>query len=449
MARLGIAIAGIVIAIVASACTSRSDVSPEMAVTTLPATSDAGRPSTSASPTTEAPVEVALVLDEVERLALRNGVKLEVAIDGVSVGALSDETPQLTISLASPQDAQLTYVGVTGAPTEVTWQQSIDPAAGTVTIVQPWRDSTGTARPHVLAWQRNRATLAEALAEVDGTPVTVVSPLWWNINDEALLSGEADPDYVAAMHARGLLVWPAVQGLHADGLHIMLSDPALRRSIVAELASEAEAAGADGLNIDLEGFRNEDSEGFSAFVEELTAAVHEWGGTVSYDLVPRSDTWDVTPPELAFWSTAPDRRRLAEAVDYTVLMAYDQHNRYRPAGPVAAPGWVEELVIYQLRYSDPHEVILGLPAYGRLWDPDELDAPRALGFGALAEVPGTRTPDPEFGVDRVEVDDGRFYWADHEMTPVRVAIGDAYGLSGVAVWRLGLDDPSLWEAIAS
>ena len=108
--------------------------------------------------------------------------------------------------------------------------------------------------------------------------------------------------------------------------------PAQRSRVVATSAAAA-AAGAHGVNLDIEGFRNEDAAGVSTFIEEMAEAVHEWGGVVSYDLVPRSDTWDVVPEELAYWSTAPERRRIAAAVDFTILMAYDQHNRFRPAGP--------------------------------------------------------------------------------------------------------------------
>ena len=199
------------------------------------------------------------------------------------------------------------------------------------------------------------------------------------------------------------------------------------------------------MNIDLEGFRNEDGADFTSFVAEVAEAVHAWGGVVSYDLVPRTDQWDVQPAELSFWSTAPERRAIAELVDYTVLMAYDQHNRFRPAGPVASPVWVRATIEYMLRYADPDTIVLGIPAYGRLWDEAELDTPRALSLGYFDGLAGERSFDPAFGMDRIDLDDGTFYWVDNEVESERIVLGDEYGLAGWAVWRLGLDDAGLWE----
>ncbi|NNF68499.1 MAG: hypothetical protein HKN01_01905, partial [Acidimicrobiia bacterium] len=150
----------------------------------------------------------------------------------------------------------------------------------------------------------------------------------------------------------------------------------------------------------------------------------------------------------SFWSTAPRRRELADLADYLVLMAYDEHNRFRPDGPVASPQWVEDNLRYLLRFADPHEIVIGLNFYGRIWDPDELDKPRAVGLGSLVDLAagGEATFDPETGLDRVELSDGRHLWLE---TPegLRFDLIDEYGLAGWAAWRLGFDSAAIWEAV--
>ena len=168
--------------------------------------------------------------------------------------------------------------------------------------------------------------------------------------------------------------------------------------------------------------------------------------------MPRTDTWTVIPKDLEFWSTAPQRRELAEIVDYTILMSYDQFNRYRPGGPVAAPWWVEDTLVYQLRYSDPHELILGVPFYGRVWDPNDLEHPRAFPLDRLERLAdtGTEAWDDTYGLNRVELPDGRFlYLEDSELIADRLGLVGEYGLAGWAAWRLGFDSATLWEAIAA
>ncbi len=134
-----------------------------------------------------------------------------------------------------------------------------------------------------------------------------------------------------------------------------------------------------------------------------------------------------------------------------VLMAYDQYNRRRPFGPVASAAWVEEVVRYQLRFTDPHRLILGVPLYGRIWDPEEPERPRAVGIGYLESVAetGLRRLDERFGIDRVDLPDGRFLWLETaEGLRHRVDLVEDLGLAGLAAWRLGFDHGRVWEVMA-
>lgn len=404
-------------------------------------------PPESATSTTVANVTVELVLDPIERLAARDGVTIAVSVDEMQLGGLSDAEPRLVVTSPLGSSAEFRYVAADGTPTGLAWSQTVTP--GEAVVVQPWRSGSTTNPVIVLAWQIGRDA-ADYSGQLDrAAAVNVLSPLTWSVSVEGEIVGGLDAELVAAVQERGLQVWPAVQGLDADALHFLVSSPQARRAGAARIAADAATAGADGVNIDLEGFRNEDAAGVTAFVTDVADAVHEWGGVVSYDLVPRTDDWDVMPPELSFWSTAPERREIAAVVDYTVLMAYDQHNRHRPAGPVASPEWVEEAVRHMLRYADPDTIILGVPAYGRLWDQAALDAPRALSLGFFDGLSGERTFDEEFGLDRIDLPDGTFFWVDNEVEQQRIDLAHRYGLAGWAVWRLGLDDAGLWDRFGS
>lgn len=413
--------------------------------------------STSATATTQPAAHLALVLDEVEALAADRGIRLEVSNEaGEMLGWLDRDHPQLDVD---PSTRRLTirYMSVDAEPTGVVWDQVADMPV--TTIRQPWRGQgvckatlpDGSSAPVVLVWQSGESS-ATYLKQLDGSGgvVTVVSPIWWRIGADGSVVSSVDADYVDAVHSRNVAIWPAIAGFDANTLHLVFSDPRRRSAMAAEISEAARRIGADGVNIDIEGYRTEDSDGFLVFVEELAALVHDWGGVVSHDLVPRSDTWDVAPHELSFWSIAPPRTELGTATDCTVLMAYDQYNRYRPAGPVASPPWVEEVLVHALRHTDPAQLVLGVPFYGRVWDPEDLERPRAIGIGdlELLVAEGRVSFDPSHRLDRVELDDGRFFWVETTAgLEHRLDLVAKYGLAGWAAWRFGFDHPELWNLV--
>ena len=403
--------------------------------------------------------DVKLVLSDEEAVAVDGGVRLEVRdSSGRVLGWLDRDQRELAVD-SSTTRVTLRYPGGEGAPDAVAWEQETETP---VTVIsQPWRGDgecaarlpDGSTAPVALVWQSgsDSSTYLEQLDSAGGV-VNVVSPIWWRMRADGTVASFTDAGYVSAVHDRNVTIWPAVAGFDADAHHLVFSSPQRRSALSAQISAEAQLIGADGVNIDLEGYRVEDSDGFLAWVEELADLVHGWGGTVSYDLVPRSDTWDVTPAELEFWSTAPQRTALSRVTDCTILMAYDQHNRYRPAGPVASPAWVEDVLTYELRHADPAELVLGVPFYARIWDPVELDSPAAVGIGELDQLveQGDVSHDPATGLDRVVLPDGRFFWAETtEGLEHRFELVDEYGLAGWAAWRFGFDSPGVWDLIES
>lgn len=444
-----------VVVLVVAACTP-STVAPTSVSTSPPETSTTSTTTTTTVSTTRP--DLRLVLSDEEAVALDGGVRLEVREEssGTVLGHLDRERRELVVD-SSTERVTLRYPGENGEPGAVAWEQ--ETKAPVTDIRQPWRGDRecavtlpdGSTAPVALVWQSgaDSSTYLEQL-DTAGTAVNVVSPIWWRMRDDGTVLGSTDAGYVSAVHDRNVAVWPAVAGFDADAHHLVFSSPQRRSELAGQISEEARRVGADGVNIDLEGYRVEDSDGFLEWVEELADLVHGWGGNVSYDLVPRSDTWDITPEDLEFWSTAPHRTALSRVVDCTILMAYDEHNRYRPAGPVASPAWVEEVLTYELRHADPAELVLGVPFYARIWDPEDLDSATAVRIGELEGLidEGDLSHDPTTGLDRVVLPDGRFFWAETpEGLEHRFDLVDEHGLAGWAAWRFGFDSPDIWDLL--
>jgi hypothetical protein len=62
---------------------------------------------------------------------------------------------------------------------------------------------------------------------------------------------------------------------------------------------------------------------------------------------------------------------------------------------------------------------------------------------------GTAELDPEWGIDRVDLPDGRFLWReDARLIAERIERAEQQGMAGWAGWRLGLESPSFWDLLA-
>lgn len=392
--------------------------------------------------------------DPVEGLTLgpssTGGTTLRVRAHGgaVVLDARDDTGALLRPVDTATVDATVAYPEPAAEVPAVTWTQALPASADELVARQPWRGRRPAPPGDVtLAWQYTGDS-DRYRREVDAAPgLTVTAPFRWYLDGGGDLVGRADRSFIADMHARGIDVWPTIHTCGASCIHAALSDPARRSSLARTIADDAIASGADGVQVDIEGFHVEDGPAVTAFVVELSDRVQPHGLVTSFDFTVLTDTWHTPPAEYEFWSTGPDRRAISEAVDYAVLMAYDQFNRFRPAGPVASPGWVEEAVRFQLRYTDPDRLLLGVPLYGRVW---EGAAPTAVGIGTIEELAreGTRVPDPRVGVDQVLLPDGRVTWAETiEGLQHRVDLVDALGLAGTASWRLGFDAPGVWDVL--
>lgn len=373
------------------------------------------------------------------------------AFDGaVVLEGRSDRGALLRPTGGGATDVTLAYPSPASGVAPVTWSQRLAADATDLVARQPWRGRRPAPPGDItLAWQYTGDS-DRYRREVDAAAgLTVTAPFRWYLDGTGQLVGRADPEFIADMHARGIDVWPTIHTCGAPCIHAALADPDRRTDLAAAIADDALAAGADGVQIDIEGFHDSDGPAVTAFVEELSDRVQPHGLVTSFDFTVLTDSWHTPPDGYAFWSTAPQRRAISEAVDYAVLMAYDQYNRFRPSGPVASPAWVEEALRFQLRHTDPDRLLLGVPLYGRVWSGA---TPTAVGIGTIEEYvrQGRVVPDPAMGVDRVHLPDGRVTWAETVAgLQHRVDLVEAYGLAGTASWRLGFDTPAVWPVLGA
>jgi len=278
--------------------------------------------------------------------------------------------------------------------------------------------------------------------------LTHVMPEWIRIQPGGDFAVEEDARVVQA--AQRLEVVPTVSnygpgGFSAQLAQAVLATDALRRDAARKLARICEERGYAGVNVDLEDLGAPGFQKLALFVEALWGEMHPRGFLVTVD-VP-ADPKDV-PVE-----------RLAASSDFLVLMAYDEHSADDNPGPIATPESVARSAGEYLRRAPAEKLVLAIGAYGYDWPLDadgdtarpaeELSYAQALVLARENEVPiewDAQARGPFFEYDDDESREKhavRFLDAPAEAAQLEAVA--ALHLRGTALWRLGAEDPKLFE----
>ena len=200
----------------------------------------------------------------------------------------------------------------------------------------------------------------ELISEMPG--VNVVSPTWFELSgSDGSIKNLGSLDYVNWAKKRGYQIWGLFSNaFDPDLTHEALKKYETRQSIIRQLLQYCQIYRLDGINIDIENVREEDGPLVTQFIREATPYFHQAGLIVSMD---------ITFMTTGNWSAFYEREKLAESVDYLIVMAYDEHwGSSEIAGSVASFPWVETNLQKLLEVVPNDKLILGVPLYTRLWE---------------------------------------------------------------------------------
>ena len=195
--------------------------------------------------------------------------------------------------------------------------------------------------------------------------VNVVSPTWFELSGtDGTIKNLGSLDYVNWAKTKGYQVWGLFSNaFDPDLTHEALQNYETRQKMIRQLLIYSQMYQLDGINIDIENVREEDGPLVTQFVREATPYFHQAGLIVSMDITFISS---------GNWSAFYEREKLAETVDYLMVMAYDEHwGTSEEAGSVASFPWVETNLQKLLEVVPNEKLILGVPLYTRLWEVKE------------------------------------------------------------------------------
>ena len=299
---------------------------------------------------------------------------------------------------------------------------------------------------HQVTTQEANAYLADSIANISG--LNVISPTWFYIQDTAGNIGNiASADYVSLAHEKGLKVWGLIDNFTADvSTTETLSQLASRQNIIQQLVQTALSVGLDGINVDFESLSEDAGPHFLEFLRELSIECHKNNLVVSVDNPVPED-----------FTSHYDRKEQGLVVDYVIIMGYDEHYVGSDAGSVASLPWVEQGVQDTIAEVTSERTILAIPFYTRLW--------KTTGGAVTSEAIGMDEAQNVLSTNGVEVvwdgsvgqnyatfeQDNSTYqiWLeDAQSIAEKVKLIQKYNLAGVAQWKLGFENSSIWQTIS-
>lgn len=328
-----------------------------------------------------------------------------------------------------------------------------EPSAG-----QPATDASSAEGPLVVAYYAEdwlgdvRALNALRAA---GARVDRVVNFALELHADGSITTRSYPDLAATAAEMGIPVYGLVHNMEngwfsAEIARAVLADPERRSRAVADMLAIAQDHGLAGIDIDLENVPGDLRPAYTALVAEAAARLKPHGIRLTVS-VPAKTGEDTT----SNWGGAFDYAVLGELADQVAIMAYDEHTWGLPHGPVASLPWVERVVAYAVTQIPREKILLGIPAYGYDWIAGTRQVVEGLSTGGaytLAAQHGAKV----LWDDAAQVPYFRYvadgaehvvYFENDRSAAAKLRLAGEYGLGGIAIWRLGLGEASLWDAI--
>ncbi len=304
-----------------------------------------------------------------------------------------------------------------------------------------------TTRPLAIAFYPNwqpaaYPALMHALPKLDW-----VMPTWLALQGPSLtLKSALDTRLLAELRAKraNLAILPVIQNAtlgkwDGAGLVRFLSDRARADGLIAQLVAFVDANKLQGVTIDFESLPAAGHPVVEAFLKRVSEAFLPRGWIVVMAVPFDDEEWPYTD--------------YARIVDYTLLMAYDEHDDTGEAGSIAGQSWFETTLDKRMRELAPSRTIVGIGSYAYDWNGDHADALSFEDAVVAAHdseanvVFDDASNNPHFSYiedDQIKHD---VWFLDAVTAFNQIHASDIYRPAGYALWRLGTEDPSIWQVM--
>ena len=279
----------------------------------------------------------------------------------------------------------------------------------------------------------------------NASKMNMILPEWLFIQDTSdVVATDIDLKALEIMRRNHLAVVPMLSNYfnnvwNGKNVHRIITSPERRAKLINSLIKILDTYKFNGVNIDFEELTFEKTDEYLVtFMKELHRELNSKGYLVTQDIAPFNEDYNVS--------------ELAKYNDFLFLMGYDQHNSTTEAGPVSAQTWLEAGLGDLCKKVPSDKVVLCIAAFGYDWQDgfqgEDVTYQEAIST-ALESEGKVKFDNNTYNLDYSYYEDSNkvhhVYFADAATAYNAMRTAADFETSGIAIWRLGSEDPRLWK----
>jgi spore germination protein YaaH len=284
---------------------------------------------------------------------------------------------------------------------------------------------------------------SDASVQEHGSSLARIISGWVTLDTTSFLPVQAYPDnfrndIMVAPRTMALITSYYGSRFHPEIIRGLGGSPQAAGITAGAIAALIDSTAYRGVVIDFEGMTPRDLDALLLVTRAVADSVRAHGVHTVVIAVPAGDT------------AAYPSALLLESADLIMAMLYDQHWSASPPGPIASPDWVARNLGTRVAEVGAARIVAAFPLYGYRWrksaETEVISFDDARRLTTMTNTPLVREHSSET-LHAASPEGWELWVSDRGLLERLVRDARQLGVRTFALWRLGLEDPAVWDWI--
>lgn len=311
---------------------------------------------------------------------------------------------------------------------------------------------------------KHQAAIASIAEHLTGHDILLAQA--YRVNHTGDVSGSIDADILQFSQSRGIKLMAMVTNSRFDpkSVHQFLLNSRAQQQSLQSILHACQENHLYGVQFDFEMVSLADRDRLTQYYQAAADLLHANQFFISFAVAPIimdhgfSSYYQKRLYEI--WQGAYDLKRLGRIADFITVMAYDQHADGTMPGPIASIVWDQAVIRHALQSIPAEKLSLGVPTYSGLWYLGRSGKHIHMKYDAISfekvghilrQGHAALSWDPVnqiyYAYDAPNWMNRFIFIEDAWSFQAKVALAKKYHLRGISVFRLGIEDPRIWDDI--